>query len=545
MNGLLDSLRALGPGRLAAMGAVSVAMFGLLAMLMLHAPAQHMALLYADLDPKEAGQVVQMLESQHVPNTLSAHGSQVFVPAGQVAAMRVMLAEKGLPTGGSIGYEIFDRGNGFTTSQFQQRIEETRALEGELERTIRAIRGVRAARVHLVLPRREPFARHEQTARASVLLTMAGAAPMDREGVQAVLNLVSAAVPGLRQQDIAVVDSRGTVLARTGGPVGAAGTAQTTEDIRRAVESRLSRAVENMLERSLGPGKVRVETTVAMKFDQVHETQETFNPDGQVARSTQSVDSTRQNTHAAPAVSVQNSLPNANAGRKQAGSNEQKREETTNYEISKTVRSIIRDQPEISRLSVAVMVDGVDKPGPAGKPVWQQRSPAEIAAITRLVKTAVGFNAKRGDQVDVVSMHFAGDGITALPPAPKRWFGLPAIDHGDLMRLAQTALLGLAALAALLFVLRPIVLRLVAPAPKPLALAVAGGGRRPQRRYRHGRRGGARRRGCLSARHGAAGRERAAAAAPRRHGGCREHGADRQHRRPAACLLGPPARRAG
>jgi flagellar M-ring protein FliF len=474
VNGLLDSLRALGPGRLAAMGAVTAAMFGLLALLMLHAPGERMALLYGDLDPKEAGQVVEMLERQHVPNTLSADGSRVLVPAGQVAAMRVMLAKSGLPTGGSIGYEIFDRSNGFTTSQFQQQIEETRALEGELARTIRAIEGVRAARVHLVLPRREPFAREQQSARASVLLTMAGPAPMDREGVQAVLNLVSAAVPGLRQQNIAVVDSRGTVLARTGGPVGPEAAAQTVEEIRRATEQRLSRAVEDMLERSLGPGKVRVEASVSMNFDQVHETQETFNPDGQVVRSTQSVDSSSHSTEATPTVSVQNSLPNANAGQSQAGTADQKREETTNYEISKTVRSIIRQQPQISRLSVAVMVDGVEAPGADGKPVWRPRSAAELASITQLVKTAVGFDAKRGDQVEVVSMRFAGEGAVA-PPEPKGLFGLPAFGRADLMRLAQTGLLGLVALAALLFVLRPMVLRLVAPAPRPLALAGGAG----------------------------------------------------------------------
>ena len=123
---------------------------------------------------------------------------------------RLLLAREGLPSGGSIGYEIFDRGDGLAATQFQQTINETRALEGELARTIRAIDGIRAVRVHLVLPKREPFAREQQDARASVMLTMNGAARLDREGVQAILNLVAAGVPGLRPQNIAVIDSRGS-----------------------------------------------------------------------------------------------------------------------------------------------------------------------------------------------------------------------------------------------------------------------------------------------------------------------------------------------
>src|SRR5262249_25760221 len=152
------------------------------------------------------------------------------------------LARDGLPAGGSIGYEIFDRSDGLATTEFQQKINETRALEGELARTIRAMHGVRAVRVHLVLPRREPFAPDRQEAQASVLLTTVGVGRIDREGVQAILNLVAAAVPGLRPQNIAIVDSRGNLLARAGEPVGPAATSLSTEEVRRGTELRLSRA---------------------------------------------------------------------------------------------------------------------------------------------------------------------------------------------------------------------------------------------------------------------------------------------------------------
>jgi len=479
VNGLLDGLKALGAGRLAAMGAVGTAMLGLLALLMLHAPTERMALLYADLDAREAGQVVDVLDHQHVAHQLAAGGTQIMVPGDQVARLRLLLAKDGLPTGGSIGYEIFDRGDSLTASQFQQELNQARALEGELARTIRAIAGVRAVRVHLVLPRRAPFAREQQDAQASVLLTMAGAARLDNEGVQAILNLVSAAVPGLRPQNIAVVDSRGNVLSRAGSPTGPAAAVQSTEELRRATELRIARAVEEMLERSLGPGRVRAEATVEMNFDQVHETQESFDPEGQVVRSTQSVNGNSRSTEATPAVTAQNNLPNADAGKDAAGSQEQKQEETTNYEIGKTVRTLVREQPQIRRLSLAVLVDGAEAKGTDGKPAWQPRSAEELESIARLVRSAIGFDEKRGDHVEVVNMRFATE-PDSTGSEPRTLFGLP-ITRTDLMRLAQTALLGIVAMAALLLVLRPMVLRLTAPMSRLAALpgggaALPGGG---------------------------------------------------------------------
>ena len=293
----------------------------------------------------------------------------------------MLLAKDGLPSGGSIGYEMFDRGDGLAATEFQQKINETRAMEGELGRTIRAIHGVRGARVHLVLPRREPFAREQQDAQASVMLTMAGAQRLDREGVQAVLNLVAAAVPGLRPHNIAVVDARGDLLARAGEPVGQAAAALATEEVRRATELRLSRAVEEMLERTLGAGHVRAEASVRMNFDKVNETKEQYDPDGQVTRSTQTVTNNSKTTEAATTVTVQNNLPNADAGKEGAGSQEARQEETTNYEIGKTVRTLIREQPQIDRISLAVMVDGTDTAARTAS-MPGSRAPARISSAS-------------------------------------------------------------------------------------------------------------------------------------------------------------------
>jgi flagellar biosynthesis/type III secretory pathway M-ring protein FliF/YscJ len=237
MNALLDGLKALGVARLAAMAAVALGMLGLFALLALRGGSEPMALLYGDLDLRDSGQVTDQLTRQHIPYRVAGGGTQVLVPADQVAQARVGLAKEGLPSGGSVGYEIFDRSDGLAATEFQQQINQTRALEGELDRTIRAINGVRAVRVPWCCRGANHFARERQDAQASVLLTMNGAARLDREGIQAILNLVAAAVPGLRPKNIAIVDSRGDLLARAGEPTGPTAEALTTEEVRRATET--------------------------------------------------------------------------------------------------------------------------------------------------------------------------------------------------------------------------------------------------------------------------------------------------------------------
>jgi flagellar M-ring protein FliF len=458
VNSVLQGLKALGPARLVALGAVglvTLAMVGLLAVR--GGGSAQMSLLYADLDLHEAAQITDQLDRAHIPHQEEAQGERILVPAADVARARLLLAKSGLPSGGSIGYEIFDRGDELTASEFQQEINQTRALEGELARSIRALNGVRAARVHLVLPKRQPFSREQQEAQASILLSMAGPARLDPTAVQAVLNLVAAAVPGLRAQNIAVIDSRGNLLARAGQPTGADSAASTAEELRRSTELRLARAVEEMLEQTLGPGHVRAEAAVEMSFDRVNETAESYNPDQQVMRSQQNVTDNSRSTEAEKSVTVQNNLPNADAGQPQSGTQQQRQEETTNYEIGKTVRTLVREQPQIARISLAVMVDGETRTGPDGKALWHPRDAEELERITRLVQSAIGFDPKRGDKVEVQSMRFVEPDLT-VAETPSL---LQGVLHGEnVMGLAQSAFLAAIVMLALVFVLRPMVLRL-------------------------------------------------------------------------------------
>ena len=474
MKPFLDGLKALGTARLAAMGAVALGMLVMLAVLALHGGASpHMALLYGDLDVRDAGQIADALDKAHIEHQIGGANDEILVPADQVPAARLLLAKSNLPSGGSVGYEIFDRSSSLTATQFEQTINETRALEGELTRSIQLINGVRGARVHIVLSHREPFASEQQAAQASVLLSMIGSQRLDPEGVQAVLNLVAAAVPGLKAHNIAIIDSRGDVLARAGQPTGALGAAGTVDDLRQATELRLDRAVEEMLEPAIGADHVRAEAAVTMDVDQVQETKESYDPDQQVLRSQQTTSDKSRSTQTPQTTSVANNLPNANAGAAQSGTQDDKQDEVSNYEIGKTVRTVVQDQPRIARISLAVMVDGVTSIGPDRNPSWKPRSKADLDQIATLVKSAIGFDAKRGDTVSVVSMPFALPSIDTAPSGPAGLFGL-RMTRDDMMQLGQTGLLGLFVLLALLFVVRPMVLRLTAPGAALAAAQMSG-----------------------------------------------------------------------
>ncbi len=473
MGGLIESLKNLGRVRLLALAGVGVAVLGLIGVLALRASDPPMALLYGELDARDAGQIVAALERQRVPFRLGANGSQIMAPIDQVPRLRLSLARDGLPSGGGIGYELFDRGESLTTTPFQQDLNRLRALEGELSRTIRSLAGVRTARVHLVLPRREAFSRERGEAQASVVLTMQGSQRLDREGVQAVLHLVATAVPGLRPQGVSIVDSRGELLARGGQAVaGASAGGMTQEEMRRAQEARLSRSVEELLERTLGPGRVRAEATVEMDFDRVQTTEERYDPENQVARSQQSTTENNRNSEPQP-TSVANNLPGADA-QNQGGSTEQRQEETTNFEIGRTTRNTVREQPVIKRVSVAVLVDGILEPVEGGTPRWRERNQEELARLTALVRSAVGFDERRGDKVEVVSMRFADpDGVAGGDNGGL--FGIAALSPAMLARLGESALLALVALAAILLLGKPMVGRLSAALAAP-ALAAAGAG---------------------------------------------------------------------
>jgi flagellar M-ring protein FliF len=467
MAAFLAQLRVLGALRLGAMAAVALAVLGLLGWFGMRAGQPGMALLYSELDPRDAGAVVASLDRQKVAYRLGSGGTSILVPEEMVPRLRLSLAREGLPAGGSVGWEIFDRGESLTTTPFQQDVNRLRAMEGELSRTIRGLAGVRGARVHLVLPRREAFSRQQGEAQASVVLSMQGVQRLDREGVQAVLHLVATAVPALQARNVSIVDSRGELLARGGQALAGPAAAATQEEMRRAEGLRIARAVEEMLERSLGAGRVRAEAAVEMDFDRVQTTEERFDPENQVPRSVQSNQEQSRGADGGN-VSVANQLPGAE-GAGGTGSQESKSEETTNYEIGKTVRNTLREHPVLRRLSVAVLVDGVWEGTP---PAFRERSAEELARIGTLVRSAIGFDDRRGDRVEVVSMRFAApEGSDSSGDAGVLGLG---IGPATLARLAESTIYAVVALLAILLVVRPMARRLTAALVPQPALAGIG-----------------------------------------------------------------------
>ncbi|MBF0859814.1 flagellar M-ring protein FliF [Gluconobacter sp. LMG 31484] len=451
MKALLTNLKQLGLPRLAALGSVGAAMLILLGVLVLHGVNATNGLLYRDLEAHEAGEIVDQLSKAHIKYRLQDQGSTIMVPEDDVARARLLLAKTGLPSGGSVGYEIFDKGNSFTATQFEQTINETRALEGELERSIRLIHGVRNARVHLVLRHRELFSTDEQNAQASVLLSMDGGRRLDEESISAVVNLVSAAVPGLDAHNISLIDNRGHVLLKQGQ--GAANGGQSPEEQRQLIEQRIAREVEDLLGSSLGPGHIRVEANVTMNNDQIRETQENYDPDQQVLRSQQTKTEKNINTQGTTNTTVSNNLPNANAGQQQNGSQSNRQEQTNNYEIGKTVRTLIQDQPRIARISMAVMVDGVSQPDGKGHFSWQPRTQEELNRLTALTKSAVGFDQGRGDVVTVMSMKFS-DIDTEMRPTASGWGKF--LTHSNQMEAVRFGLFVTCLGMVLFFVVRPL-----------------------------------------------------------------------------------------
>jgi len=470
----MQTLRNLGPTKLVALAAVGFALIAFFAFIVTRLASPGMTLLYSGLDPSDSGQIVQRLDAQSIPYELRGDGSQIYAPADQVARLRLSLASEGIPAGGSIGYEIFDRADALGTTNFVQQINQIRALEGELARSIRSIRQVRSARVHLVMPKRELFSTDRAEPTASVVLALQGG--LDKGQVSAIQHLVSSAVPGMKANNVSVIDSSGDLLARGAddGELDAA----NSEDMRRSYEARMSQAIEQLLAQTLGAGKVRAEVTADLDFNQITTNKEEFNPDGQVVRSTQSVEETgnAQETDNSNAVSAANNTPNPPGQTQGAGngstSQNARTEETVNYEISKTVQTEVKASGNVKRLSAAVLVDGTYTVAEDGTRTYAARPAEELAQIETLVKSTVGFNEARGDLVQVVNMKFAeAEDIVA---SDGTFFGL---DKTDLMRLAELLVLSVVATLVLLLVVRPLLGRLLAmPSVAPSNAALAGMG---------------------------------------------------------------------
>ena len=420
-------------------------------------------ILFSGLESRDAAAVTAKLDSMAVKYDVK-DGGTVLVPADQVTKLRMALAQDNLPAAG-VGYEIFDKSDAFGTTAFVQNINHQRALEGELARSMQTIEGIQSARVHLVIPERQVFSRDDQQPSASVVLKSAG--KMDRGQVRAIQHLVAAAVSGLSADRVAIVDDRGNLLAGGDEKSGPDALARSQDEDTANYENSLRSRIEAIVSSVVGAGHVQVQVTADINYNHTQTTSETYDPDSKVVRSTQTVEQNASNTtgSANNAVSVANGLPGgqpAQGGSDQSKDTSGRTEETTNYEISKKVTTSTVDGGDVKKLSVAVVVDGSGDTA-----AYKPRSADEMNKITALVKSAMGFDQARGDQVQVTNMQFARMEQTVGTEAPKPLLGL---DPGYWFKIIEAAILCVTALLIGLFVARPLINRMFA------AQAVAAGG---------------------------------------------------------------------
>jgi flagellar M-ring protein FliF len=479
---LPEIFKGLGAARIGAMAGVAAALTGFFLYVFGMITEPPKAILFSGLEAREATSVITKLEALNIAYEQKGDGGTILIPSDQVSKIRMQLAAEGLPSAG-VGYEIFDKTDTFGTTAFVQNVNRLRALEGELARTIKSLDSIDSARVHLVIPDRQIFARDNQPPSASVVVK--ARSRLSRGQVSAIQHLVASAVAGLTANNVALVDDKGELLA--GGGEGDAATGAVQEERTSGFEDRLRQRVENIVSSIVGPGHARVQVAADMDFNRVTQTAETFDPDSKVVRSSQTVqqDSQSKDTRqGAAAVSVGNALPGqpapappANDGSTSANT---RTEETVNYEISKTTKTEVVDAGQVKKLSVAVVVDGTYTPGAAGgQRTYAPRSADDMGKITALVRSAIGFDEKRGDQLQVTNMRFADIDTGVETPLAQPMLG---IDTAAWFKLAQVLILSVTALLVFLLVVRPMIRRLTTP----IAASAPGGGGQIASQASHG-----------------------------------------------------------
>lgn len=460
-----------------------------------------MQVLFSNLATDDASAIVEKLKAAKIPYETKAGGATILVPGDQVHDLRLQLAGQGLPRGGGVGFELFDRSS-LGMSEFVQKLNYRRALQGELARTIAQMPEIERARVHLAIPERRLFANEQDRPRASVVVALRNGQSLGKAQVQGIVHLIASSVEGLSTQDVTVVDGHGRLLSAASGAHESEALTGSQLEYQRTLEREIETRIQTMLERIVGANKAVVRVSSVLDFRKIETTEERFDPNGQVVRSEQRG---QERTSGINGVSggvpgVQSNVPpGAEAEPTQSSStNSQTKNETINYEISRTVSRVVEPVGTIRRLSVAVLVDGTYKVAEpaAGEPAsaepartYVPRSEAEMKQIEEIVKKAMGYSAERQDQVQVVNIQFGFGAEDGVPLGSE----VPASSSNAWAPYVRYAVGAALFLAILLFVVRPLLGMLSAtvrpqeredtpplPAPVGVVEASIGGGGTPR-----------------------------------------------------------------
>lgn len=403
MQDLINNLKALGQRRLMILGGVAL---GVLLALILGISAvsqREFAPLYTNLSVSASTSIETTLAGAGFETRMSEDGSSVSVPRADLARARMALAEAGLPIEGDPGWELFDENSGLAMNSFMQKVNRLRAMEGELARSIQTMDGVQSARVHLVLPEREAFSRERPEPRASVIVRPMPGRTITRKQAVSIRNLIASSVAELELGRVTVLSASGeTILAETADGDGQA----TLQSARSGIEDRLAQQIQNILTARVGAGNARVKVNVDLSTAREVIVEQIYNPDQQVVRSTDSRAEQRAGSEGGGNVGVENNIPAALADPNTGSSSSQSKSgESVQYEIGNTRREVVREAGEVQRISVAVLVNGIYSVD-GSDVTYSERSPQELERLTELVKTAVGYDARRGDSISVDSLRF-------------------------------------------------------------------------------------------------------------------------------------------
>lgn len=477
MGGFTAALQRFGIGRLTVVLGVAAGVAAVLVAVMLRIGQAPDALLYSNLDLQEASEVTTALDSAGIKYSSKGDGSTIFVSRDEVGEARMLVAGKGLVTSGSVGYEIFDNQSVLGQTEFQQNLNEKRALEGELARTILTMRGINSARVMIALPRRELFQSDAAEPTASVVVGVTGG-QLSGAQVQAIRNVIASSVPNLKPEKVTLTDTSNRTLAAGSDSEGFS--AASAQDARDSTEAQLQARIMDIVEGVVGVGGARVQVTADIDHSRSTTQEQRFDPDGQVVRSTSANGSESADTSGVSdgGATATNNIPGGEApATTPVGSTTTDTNETTNYEISNTTTTTVKEAGEIKRLAVSVAVDGRWTPAAnGGAPTYAARTPAEIEQIKALVAAAVGIDATRGDKIEVLNVRFNRD--LAVVGGEEAASSLFNFTKNDIMRGVELLVLLITGLLLIFFVLRPLLKSAgggVGGGPLQLAGAGAGG----------------------------------------------------------------------
>jgi flagellar M-ring protein FliF len=393
-----------------ATAAVLLIALALCIVLIIQARTIDQQLLYANLSMNDAGAVVNWLKNQKIDYSLRNDGKDIWVSANQLYQTRLELAANGLPNGGGVGFEVFDK-QSFALSDYVQKVNYTRALQGELARTISSLAPVESTRVHLALPEKRLLKSQQKNATASVIVTLRPGKSLDKQQVQGIIHLVAGSVTDLEPENVKVIDANGVVLESDKQKTEANMLSLDTLAFQREVEHSLEMRVQDLLDKTMGKDNAMVRVSATLDFAKVEKTQELFDADDPVIRSEQvnQESSGAEKTGGVPGV--QSNLQGNEFTQGSSSSPSSKNSRTTNFEISKTISKTINPVGTINKLSVSVLVaDKVKQDDNATQTSTTPRSTEELKSIENMVASAIGMVPDRGDMINVLSMPFIDPG---------------------------------------------------------------------------------------------------------------------------------------